>query len=518
MNKMILLLIVLCLSITSNYAAQQGNIYIDNQPCASFQRSIGYNAPLPDGYPYYPIGIITFRGDNFRRNAAFGVANVENEALSVLWEAPVSSFPAENGEALSGIGWPGQPVIVHWTKEVREGMNLYEEKKERIALSEVIFAAQDGKIYFLDLRDGTPTRDPISVGWPMRSGVSVDVCDRPLLAVGQSACRLENGEACPAGLRLFNLISGEEIFFLSGQQYAGQAQPSESGAFDGSPLFLFDGQEGVDAMVAAGEDGLLYTVDLNGKFHYPISMAPDIAMSLSILPEVTCLRTAAVQGQGGTPGSVAMFGKYIFMGDSSGVVRCVNSDTMTDLWSADCGGSVDAAPALDLDEAGALGLYIGNACQTTASIRRLSALTGDEIWRYEIPCGADESRLSGCKASPVIGQNAISDLVVFTVNQVEGGSRVIALDKSTGQAVWEHALAEEAISSPVAVYNENSEAWILQGDDGGNLTMLAGRTGEKRFSINLGGPIQGSPAVYKNYLVVGTCGKAYASVYCVSIE
>ncbi|MBQ7655548.1 MAG: PQQ-binding-like beta-propeller repeat protein, partial [Clostridia bacterium] len=153
------------------------------------------------------------------------------------------------------------------------------------------------------------------------------------------------------------------------------------------------------------------------------------------------------------------------------------------------------------------------------TICSLNALTGDEIWRYEIKCDFDKNQLSGCKASPVIGQNAIDNLVIFTVNKVDGGgSKILALDKQSGQVVWEKALADEAISSPVAVYDSRGEAWIIQGDEGGNLTMLYGRTGEVRSTTNLGGAIQGSPAVYKNYLVVGTCSKNNANMYCLKIN
>ena len=153
------------------------------------------------------------------------------------------------------------------------------------------------------------------------------------------------------------------------------------------------------------------------------------------------------------------------------------------------------------------------------TIRRLNALTGEEIWRHEIKCSSDKNQLSGCKASPVIGQNAIENLVIFTVNKVEGGgSKILALDKNSGQVVWEKALTDEAISSPVAVYDARGEAWIIQGDEGGNLTMLNGKTGAVRSTLNLGGSIQGSPAVYKNYLVIGTCSKDNAFMYGIRIE
>ncbi len=153
------------------------------------------------------------------------------------------------------------------------------------------------------------------------------------------------------------------------------------------------------------------------------------------------------------------------------------------------------------------------------TIRRINALTGEEIWAYTIKCTRDKSQMAGCKASPIVGQNGISDLVIFTINMVEeGGSKMLAFDKQTGRVVWEHSFSANAVSSPVAVYNEAGTAWIIQGDESGVLTMMDGRTGTVRSTLSLGGTIQGSPAVYKNFLVIGTCDKDNSYMYGIHIE
>ncbi len=109
------------------------------------------------------------------------------------------------------------------------------------------------------------------------------------------------------------------------------------------------------------------------------------------------------------------------------------------------------------------------------------------------------------KASPVVGDKSIANLVIFTVNKVEGGGGVIvALDKQTGQEVWKTPLTAGSISSPVAVYNDQGDAWIIQGDEKGRLTMMKGLTGEVVNTLQLEGDIEGSPAVYNDMLVIGT--------------
>ena len=493
----------------------------------SLSREAGYVAPNPDNYSFYSsAGVLTFRGDNFRRNAAYGTVNVANEKLSILWQTPVGSLKTADNGTLYGVGWTGQPAIVKWTKEVREGMNLYDEKKNTASLREVIFGAQDGKIYFLDLTNGTPTRDPINVGYPLKGSVAVDSMDRPLLAVGQGISKLPN-KTGSIGLHLYNLVDGKEAYFLNGRKSDAQTQYSTNGAFDGTALFLCNNRD-TNALVVAGENGLLYTLDLNPKFDYPTADNPDAKLSMSVKPSITYLRTKAAAEKDGlvsVESSVAMYDKYIYMADTYGVVRCVDSDTMKTVWAMDGGDNIDAAIALDMDGDSGVSLYTGNTAynrlgsKKDVTIRRMNALTGETVWTYDIKCDFDKNQVSGCKASPVIGQYNISDLVFFTVNKVSGGgSKLLALDKQSGRLVWEYALKDEAVSSPVAVYNETGDAWIVQGDQGGNLTLLNARTGSVRSTINLGGAIEGSPAVYRNTLVVGTCSRDNACMYGIRIE
>ena len=109
--------------------------------------------------------------------------------------------------------------------------------------------------------------------------------------------------------------------------------------------------------------------------------------------------------------------------------------------------------------------------------------------------------------------------MIFTVNRVTGGgSTMLALNKDTGTVAWQYHMDAEAISSPVAVYNEAGDAWIIQGDLDGKLHMLDGQSGAYLSSLALEGKIEGSPAVYRNILVVGTASKGASYMYGVKIE
>ena len=97
-------------------------------------------------------------------------------------------------------------------------------------------------------------------------------------------------------------------------------------------------------------------------------------------------------------------------------------------------------------------------------------------------------------------------MVIFTVNLTEnGGSTIVALNKQTGTVAWQHAHCSTYLS-PVAVYNKAGDAWIIQGDESGKLTMLKGLSGQVVTELALEVPLI-SPAVYNDYLVVGTTGR-----------
>jgi len=110
-------------------------------------------------------GVITFRGNNFRDTASYGVANMTQKTLDVegAWTASVGSVPKVYGSgSWTGCGWTGQPLIVRWPEETKQVMNLNAAAKAKTGLVEVIYATMDGHIYFLDMDTGERTREPRS--------------------------------------------------------------------------------------------------------------------------------------------------------------------------------------------------------------------------------------------------------------------------------------------------------------------------------------------------------------------
>ena len=491
-------------------------VYQKGKKLTELTRTEPLNMPGPDEYVYYDGGVFTFRGDSFRRNAAFGTADMPLKQLSVLWKAPLGSIRTAD-DTLYGVGWTGQPAIVKWAKEVREMMNLNDEKKAVSVLKEVIVAAQDGKVYFFDLNDGLPTRDPISVGYPLKGSVSVDTMGRPMIGFGQAISKMP-GKTGAIGYYLYGLIDQKELFFINGRQTKTQSQYSTNGAFDGTALF----ERNTDSLVLAGENGLLYTLKLNTAFDFLDKKTIDIS------PEITYLKSKADQENMSvaSEASVAMYGKYAFMADRRGILKAVDTDTMTTVWAFDTGDNTDATPALGFDEDGSLGLYTGTTVFTrtrkaaTAYIRRIDALTGAEVWKYEIAAKFNEDERGGVKASPVVGEKGISGLVIFTVNLTGDGEKatIVALDRKTGAEVWKRELDNKAISSPVAVYDQAGQAYLIQADEQGILSLMDARTGSVLHTLDIGGKIDGSPAVYNDMLVIAATGKDNNNLYGIRLE
>lgn len=488
--------------------------YLGSKRQADYQRAEPLDAQGGELYTYYPGGVFTFRGDGLRQNAAFGTADMALSQMSVLWQTELGSLRTADG-TVYGLGWTGQPAIIKWSVEVRSAMNIFDTKKDVKALKEVIFASQDGKVYFLDLADGQPTREPIEVGYPLRGSVAVDAFGRPLIAFGQAVSKLPN-KTGDIGYYFYNLIDQSRAHFINGRKTKNQVQYATNGAFDGTGLF----ERGRDTFVVAGENGLLYTIKMNTVFDFKNPT------SLTIDPETIYLRAKAKQNDNtvSVEGSPAMYGPYAFYADKQGILRAVDTTSMRTVWALDTGDNTDASPALDLNADGSLALYTGTTVHARtrrageAVLRRVNALTGEVAWSVPVKAKYDATERGGLKASPVVGQGQIGHLVIYTLNLTEEGGAIIALNKQTGEQVWKVPLAPGAISSPVAVYSKDGRARIVQADLNGRLYLIEGTTGQVLHTLDLGGAVEGSPAVYNDILVVGTASKDNNKMYGIRLE
>lgn len=478
------------------------------------------------------LGVLTFRGDNFRRNAAAGALSAAPLKLSVLWQTEAGSARGIN-KTYYGYEWTGQPVIARWSTEVRTKSNITESKIEKSALKEVIIAGVDGSVRFLDLEDGNFTRNSIRLNYPMKGTPSLDPRGYPFLTVGQLTRKMKGRTAGKIGLRQYNLYSQNELKIIDGLDGKYHRPLNDIGSFETSALIDRES----DTLIVAGTNGMLYLESLGSSFDYNLGV-------LTISPSVVAMSSRA-KGQKSNAlvaveSSLAAYDKYVYYADMGGVLRCVDTNTLRPVWAVDTGDSVMAAVALDLTQSQELNLYTANMLNNrkkgngNVQIRRYDALSGREIWCTEV--GVFKSKKDrekdnvGAKASPVIGQHQLEDLVFFTVTGLSGEgagklslnaetpAALIALEKESGQVAWAYALESRSESSPVALYDKTGNGWIIQCEQSGRIHLLDGRTGRLVDSLQVEGEIEASPAAYNNVVVVGTTGKGKAFVYGIEVK
>ena len=465
-------------------------IMVDDEIVESYIHPYPIFFGLPDEYSSI-TGVSTFRGNNFRNSAYWGTVSIAEETLEEAWRIAIGSLGG-----WTGVGWNGQPAIIQWPVEMRRQMNIYPEKRLKQNLTEVIYGAMDGIVRFLDLEDGTPTRDPIRIGSAIKGSVTVDPRGYPLIYVGQGV-----SFNVPLGYRVYSLIDGSELLFIrGGDRFAHRSWH----AFDSNALI--DSEN--DTMIVAGENGVVYTVKLNTDYDSD-------AGTISIDPEIVRFRyRTPLSRELGIESSVSAFGNYLFFSDNSGLVTCLDLHTMEPVWIWSGHDDTDSTPLLDLEEDGGLSLYV--ACEVdkqgpggSAYITKLDAASGELLWEVSYPCHYDSHANGGVLASPIVGRHDLEGGIIFFVGKTtasEGNGLLVNLDKKTGEVIWETWFRSYGWSSPVAVYTESGKSYIIVCDATGRMFLLDGKSGEVLDDIPLGGNVEGSPAVFENMVVVGTRG------------
>ena len=451
-------------------------------------------------------GITTFRGDTYRSGATYGTSVVESKTLSKLWDAKLSSY---NG--WTGAGWTGQPLIVKWDAETKAIMNLYQEKKDKENLVEIIYATMDGYIRFFDLDDGSTTRDPIFMGMNFKGSGALDPRGYPLLYVGAGdfVPSMDYSGKVPR-MYIVSLIDGQILYERSG---ADSFSLRGWYSFDGAPLVDAE----TDTLIWAVESGIIYTKKLNTQYD-------KAAGTISIDPEdVAKARYRSAFGRNqGIESSAVIVGEYLYAGDNGGTFMCINLNTMQPVWVQDIRDDLNATPVYEWGEDGNGYLYLATSLEYSKSayIYKLNAATGEILWEKsydDVPYNKDVS--GGALSSPLLGRAGtdLEGMVIFAIARTPtyDSGTLVALDTVTGDVVWERKTESYTWSTPTAVYTDDGRAYIILCDASGNMHLIDSATGETLDKVNLGSNIEASPVVFGNTVVVGTRGQL---VYAVTIE
>lgn len=447
-------------------------------------------------------GVISFRGNNYRNSPSYGVSNIAEKTLSQIYK-----FDTASSSWGGGAGWTGQPMIVKWPDDLKNRMNIYDEFKSKEDFTEVIYSSLDGNIYFFDLETGKQSRDKIRVGNPIKGTMSIDSRGLPLLYTGEGIN--ENGVV---GFNIYSLIDGSQLYEINGMDKdAYRGWP----AFDGSCLVCSD----CDTVVEGGENGLIYFIKLNTDYDRENN-------KITINPVVTKYRYGVEGSAGrlGTENSVAAYANLLYFADNNGDIQCLDMNTLEPVWLLRSGDDTDASLTVDVEDDIPY-IYTGTevdhqGTHGISTLRKVNGFTGQVVWEKSFECdsiiGSDAIN-GGLMATNVIGKNKMDDKVIFTLARYKGFNKgaVLALDKKSGDIIWEHDFDNYMWSSPVDFYDKDGNGYLIQCDSAGNMFLMDGDNGEVLNKILLNGNVEASPAIYEDNVVVATRG---GSIYGIKIK
>ena len=479
-------------------------IFENGSLTAAYTRQAPISFGDPESYFALP-GVSTFRGNNYRNSAAYGTATIVQKDLKTLWTHNTGKIA---GGSWSGNGWTGQPLIVRWDAQTRQQMNLYPEKKDKDDLVEVIYASLDGKIYFIDLADGSDTRDPLDIGLCFKGAGTLDPRGYPLLYVGAGDVNAENERP---RMFIISLIDGSILWSYGHEETLSYRTDNESWcAFDAAPLIHAD----TDTLIWPGENGILYTLPLNTQYDKAAGRISVSPLQMTVTRYLTD-RTSPEKYWCGYEASPVIVDHYLYVSENGGMFYCIDLNTMELIWAQDTKDDSNSTPVFErisdtegyLYTAPSLHWTKDSQSRGSISIYKLDAVTGQILWEAPYDVHTVNGVSGGVQASPVLGKAGtdLEGMVFYAIarTKTKESGTLVALDTETGEEKWRLDMDHYAWSSPLAIYDQNGKGYLVQCDSYGNARLIDS-SGAVVDTLFLGGNTEASPAAFEDMIVVGT--------------
>ena len=217
----------------------------------------------------------------------------------------------------------------------------------------------------------------------------------------------------------------------------------------------------------------------------------------------------------GYESSAVIVEQYAYLGDNAGMLHCVDLNTMELVWAQDLLDDINSTPLFDWGKDGNGYLYIapsldysGGGHRNMLPICKIDARTGEILWKHEIECITEDGVSGGALASPLMGRKGtdIENLLIYSIGRSPKAwdGQIVALDKETGEVVWQFETESYIWSSPLAVYNEDGKSFIFQSDQFGHCYLLEGATGRLLDDVKLETAVESSPVAFGDWIVQGT--------------
>jgi hypothetical protein len=457
-------------------------------------------------------GIVTFRGNNFRNTAQYGLAQLSTKSFGDYWCKSTSGQSDSSGNYWGGSGWTGQPLVVEWPAETKAVMNMYDWAKEKEGLVEVIYATMGGYVYFYDLDTGEYTRDPLYLGYTFKGAGALDPRGYPILYVG-------GGVTNPSGdtprIMVVSLIDGEVLYTTGNSD---SFAPRYWSAWDSSPLVDAE----TDQLVYPGENGVLYLIKLNSRYD-------EATGALSVEPEevkFTYSSSSADQYLYGMEDSAIAWRGHLFIADNGGDFLCINLNTLTVEWCFNCLDDTNCTGVLEVDDTGHPYIYLSTSFHmgwrsystATIPVWKIDAVTGEEVWSHEYSCYSESGLSGGVQGSLSLGTGSLEGILYVAMAREPNAAngQLLALDTETGEELWTFTSDSYSWSTPTCFYDTKGNGYVLYTSCiNGKMYMVDGLTGEVYDTFSFGCTMEASPVVYNNTVVIGTRSE---QVYGITLE
>lgn len=417
-------------------------------------------------------GILTFRGNPTR--SYYGAGPVPT-APTIQWQYPAGggmcgiSDPGTGPVEWCGTGWTGQPAVF-----------------ERDGRTWAVFGAYDYGIHFVDADTGTDILPAFFTGDIIKGSVTIDPDGYPLVYSGSRDNFFR--------ILAFDRDAPTELWSLSAD-----AAPAEfrqwNNDWDGSALIIDD------YLFEGGENSVFHIVKLNRGY--------DANGLVTVNPELVFTAPGWDQQQLADLGdnnvsienSVAISGNTVYFGNSGGLIQGWDisllgaGGTPERIFRWWAGEDTDASVVVD-DEGY---LYVaaeyekGRArAQEVGQLIKLDPSKPDNpiVWSFFDAVGG-----GGIWATPAV----LDEVVIASTNT----GRLVGLDRMTGAILWEKNFPEPLWSSQVVV-----DDVLIQGDCAGFLHAYDVSNPRvdppELWSVELGGCIESTPAVWDGRVIVGT--------------
>jgi hypothetical protein len=431
----------------------------------------GWVNPASVGQPYGDTveGLITFRGNPTRTYYGEGPVPQNPE---VLWAFPKSGglCSQSSGETWCGTGWTGQPSV--W---------------EQDGTTWVAFGAYDAAVHWLDGETGERLLDDFPVGDIIKGSVTIDPDGYPILYTG-------------ARDNYFRAIAMDrdqptELWSLWSEAVAPTLWNDD---WDGSALIIDD------YLFEGGENSQFHIVKLNRGYDENglVTMNPELVFNAPSWDDE--LLAALGDDEVSVENSVAISGNTVYFANSGGLIQGWDITTLKE------GGTPERV----------FRFWAGEDVDASIVVDEEGYLYAGVEWEKSRPRGQEVGQVIKLDPSnpddPLVWSNQDNEVIKsgFWVTPATYGTqvyvphnrgRVLAIDRVSGEIVWEKQLSGPTWQSPVIV-----DDVLIQGDCSGTLRGYdvsdQSIDPPELWEVELSGCIESTPAVWRGQIYVGARG------------